>query len=109
MVINALVGCFQEYRAERSLAELKLMLPTGARVRRDRVSQEIAADELVLGDILLLEAGDHVAAEGRLLLSVGLEIDESVLTGESLPIAKQAGTRVAADVPLGEIELTWHI
>ena len=102
VVINALVGFYQEYRAERSLAALKTMLPSMARVRRDGVSHDIAADDVVPGDILLLEAGDRVAADGRLWLAAGLEIDESALTGESQPAGKQSALRVAADAPLGD-------
>ena len=102
VVINALVGFYQEYRAERSLAALKSMLPTRARVRRDGVSHEIAADEVVPGDVLLLEAGDRVVADGRLWLAAGLEIDESALTGESLPASKHARKLVASDAALGD-------
>ena len=102
VVINALVGFYQEYRAERSLAALKSMLPSKARVRRDGVSHEIAADDVVPGDVLLLEAGDRVAADGRIWLAAGLEIDESALTGESLPAGKQTDLQVAADAPLGD-------
>jgi Ca2+-transporting ATPase len=102
VVINALVGFFQEYRAERSLAALRSMLPSKARVRRDGVSHEIAAEDVVPGDVLLLEAGDRVAADGRLALAAGLEIDESALTGESQPAGKQAALCVAADAPLGD-------
>ena len=102
VVINALVGFYQEYRAERSLAALKSMLPSKARVRRDGVSHDIAADDVVPGDVLLLEAGDRVAADGRLWLAAGLEIDESALTGESQPASKQTALRVAADAPLGD-------
>ncbi len=101
-VINALVGFYQEYRAERSLAALKSMLPGKARVRRDGVSQEIVADDLVPGDVLLLEAGDGVAADGRIWLAAGLEIDESALTGESHPAAKQVEPKAAADAALGD-------
>ncbi len=89
VVINALVGFYQEYRAERSLDALKAMLPLQARVRRDGLPRLIGADELVPGDVLLLEAGDRVGADGRLCLAVGLEIDESALTGESQPVGKQ--------------------
>ena len=102
VVINALVGFCQEYRAERSLAALKSMLPSQARVRRDGVSQVVAAEELAPGDVPLLQAGDRVAADGRLWLAAGLEIDESALTGESQPAAKQADATVAADAPLGD-------
>ena len=69
VVVNALVGFYQEYRAERSLTALKSMLPSRARVRRDGVSHEIDADEVVPGDVLLLDAGDRVAADGRLWLA----------------------------------------
>jgi Ca2+-transporting ATPase len=83
VVINALVGFFQEYRAERSLAALRSMLPSKARVRRDGVSHEIAAEDVVPGDVLLLEAGDRVAADGRLALAAGLD--------RRIPAGRQAG------------------
>ena len=102
VIINALVGFYQEYRAERSLDALKSMLPVKARVRRDGISQLISADEVVPGDVLLLEAGDSVAADGRLGLAVGLEIDESALTGESQPVGKQATPLAALEAPLGD-------
>ena len=102
VVINALVGFYQEYRAERCLDALKSMLPVKARVRRDGNSQIISADAVVPGDVLLLEAGDSVSADGRLNLAAGLEIDESSLTGESQPVAKQVASLVAADAPLGD-------
>jgi P-type Ca2+ transporter type 2C len=102
VVINALVGFYQEYRAERSLEALKSMLPVTARVRRDGNPQEINAEGVVAGDILLLEAGDNVAADGRLILAVGIEIDESALTGESMPVGKQADVVAAVDAPLGD-------
>ncbi len=102
VVINALVGFYQEYRAERSLDALKSMLPVNARVRRDGISQVIGADAVVPGDIMLLEAGDSVAADGRLIVAAGLEIDESALTGESHPAGKQVAPLVAVDAPLGD-------
>jgi P-type Ca2+ transporter type 2C len=102
VVINALVGFYQEYRAERSLDALKSMLPVKAHVRRDGNSQIISADAVVPGDVLLLEAGDNVCADGRLSLAAGLEIDESSLTGESQPVTKQVAMLAAADAPLGD-------
>lgn len=102
VLVNALVGFYQEYRAERSLTALKSMLPSRARVRRDGVSHEINADDVVPGDVLLLEAGDRVAADGRLWLAAGLEIDESALTGESQPACKQMALIVPVDAPLGD-------
>ena len=102
VVINALVGFYQEYRAERSLDALKSMLPVNATVRRDGASQKIGAESVVAGDIVLLEAGDSVSADGRLLVAAGLEINESALTGESQPAAKQSALVVNADAPLGD-------
>jgi Ca2+-transporting ATPase len=102
IVINALVGFYQEYRAERSLDALKSMLPVSATVRRDGSSQKISAEAVVPGDVVLLEAGDSVCADGRLIVAAGLEIDESALTGESQPAAKQCVLAVAADAPLGD-------
>ena len=102
VLINATVGFYQEYRAEQSLAALKGMLPVRARVRREGKKIDVAAEDLVPGDIVLLEAGDPVPADGRLLLAVGLEVDESALTGESLPVGKQLDTLQAPDVPLAE-------
>jgi Ca2+-transporting ATPase len=102
VMINALVGFYQEYRAERSLDALKSMLPVKARVRREGKVQEIAAEAVVPGDLLLLEAGDSVAADGRLALCAGCEIDESALTGESQPASKQSALLAAANAPLGD-------
>jgi P-type Ca2+ transporter type 2C len=99
--INALVGFFQEHRAERSMAALKGMLPASTRVRRDGCDRQVDAQDVVPGDVVLLEAGDRVPADGRLTLAVRLEIDESALTGESMPSPKAA--EPAADAaPLAE-------
>ena len=102
VLINASVGFYQEYRAEQSLAALKSMLPVKARVRRDRQKIEIAAKDLVPGDVVLLEAGDPVPADGQLVLAAGLEVDESTLTGESLPQGKQIDCLQPADLSLAE-------
>ncbi|MDP2816889.1 MAG: calcium-translocating P-type ATPase, PMCA-type [Polaromonas sp.] len=102
VLINATVGFYQEYRAEQSLAALKAMLPVRARVRRESKKIEVAAEDLVPGDVVLLEAGDPVPADGRLLLSAGLEVDESALTGESQPVGKQLDALQATDLPLAE-------
>ncbi len=90
VVLNAALGFVQEYRAGRAIAALKEMLAPLARVRRDGEVREVAAAELVPGDLVLLEAGDRVPADGRLVLTRSLEIDESSLTGESQPVAKSA-------------------
>ena len=100
--INSIVGFYQEYRAEQSLAALKGMLPVSARVRRDGEKIEIAAEDLAPGDVVLLEAGDPVPADGRLFVAAGLEVDESALTGESQPASKQVAPLAAPDVPLAD-------
>ncbi len=101
VLLNALLGFYQEHRAEQSLAALKKMLALKARVRRDGQVHHIAADGVVPGDIVQLEAGDKVPADGRLTQSHAAEIDESTLTGESQPVAKhEAALKTAA--PLAE-------
>ena len=102
VVLNAIVGFYQEYRAEQSLAALKKMLPANARVRRDGQKLEIAADDLVPGDIVLLEAGDRVPADGRIIMAASLAVDESALTGESQPVEKQTDPVARADAPLAD-------
>lgn len=90
VLLNAGLGTFQEWRAERSASALQRMLRVQARVRRGGVERLIPADELVPGDIVLLESGNSVPADVRLLRHTGLRIDESFLTGESLPVEKHA-------------------
>jgi len=88
VLLNAVLGFIQEYRAERSLEALQELSAPRARVRRDGMLLEIAAAELVPGDIIELEAGDRVPADARLVELAFLQVDESVLTGESLPVSK---------------------
>ncbi|MEK7323320.1 MAG: cation-translocating P-type ATPase [Pseudomonadota bacterium] len=102
VLLNALLGFYQEYRAGQSLGALKKMLALKARVRRGGRHHHVAAEALVPGDIVLLEAGDKLPADGRLLQSHAAEIDESVLTGESTPVAKDAATLAPSDAPLAE-------
>lgn len=88
VVINAILGCFQEYRAERSLEALRKMTAPEARVLRNGREQKVNAASLVPGDIVCLEAGDKVPADVRIIESSNLEIEESALTGESVPVKK---------------------
>ncbi|MGA5710469.1 cation-translocating P-type ATPase [Streptomyces cellulosae] len=88
LFINATIGYLQERRAERSLEALRQMLVPTARVRRDGQVKEIPAGTLVPGDIVLLEAGDRVPADGRLMVAESVEAAEAALTGESQPVAK---------------------
>ena len=102
VLLNAALGFYQEHRAEQSLAALRGMLPVKAKVRRNRTIVEVEADRLVPGDIVLLEAGDRVPADGRLIQAANVAIDESSLTGESQPARKDAGAPVPLDAPLAE-------
>ena len=91
-LLNAVVGLRQEGKAESAMNALKSMMKATARVRRDGTTSEIPAAEVVVGDIVLLTAGDEVPADGRLISASSLQIDESALTGESVPAAKDAAT-----------------
>lgn len=102
VLVNATVGFYQEYRAERSLVALKNMLPAETRVRRDGKKLDVRVDELVPGDVVLLEAGDQVPADGRLVIAAGLEVDESALTGESHAVAKQTSTLTDPNTAIGD-------
>ncbi len=102
VVLNAVVGVMQESKAEQALDALKNMSAPHARVLRDGAEQVIDASELVPGDIIHLEAGDFVPADARLLHSVSVKSEESALTGESVPVEKNAEDAVEENAPLGE-------
>jgi Ca2+-transporting ATPase len=101
-VFNALIGLRQEAKAEESVKALSQMMKTIARVRRDGQAVEINAEELVPGDVVLVEAGNLVPADGRVCLAATLEIEEAALTGESLPVGKSIDPVPGQDVPLGD-------
>ncbi len=102
VVLNALVGAFQEYRAERAVAALRRLAARHARVLRDGRRRTLASRELVPGDVVLLEAGDVVPADLRLLDASGLQVDESLLTGESVPVEKISTGTVPVESALGD-------
>jgi Ca2+-transporting ATPase len=102
VLFNASLGFYQEHRAEQTLAALKGMLAAHARVRRNARIEEIDAAQLVPGDIVLLEAGDRIPADGRLLAAHSLEIEEAALTGESHAVGKSVAALDKAELPLGD-------
>jgi Ca2+-transporting ATPase len=101
-IFNAVVGLRQEAKAEESVKALASMMKMVARVRRDGQPLEIDAEDLVPGDVVLVEAGNRVPADGRICLAASLEVEEAALTGESLPVAKNVAPVARADAPLGD-------
>jgi P-type Ca2+ transporter type 2C len=102
VILNATLGVYQEYRAERALAALSALQVPLVRVRRNGEIHQISAEELVPGDIVVLEEGDRIPADGRLIESVNLQIDESALTGESMPVDKNINPLQGDETALGD-------
>src|SRR4029079_18625690 len=101
-VLNAVVGMRQEGKAESAMNALKSMMKATARVRRDGTESTIDADQVVTGDVVVIAAGDQVPADGRIITASALQIDESALTGESTPAAKDAAPLDAGDLGPGD-------
>jgi P-type Ca2+ transporter type 2C len=102
VVLNASIGFVQELRAAKAMAALKKMAGSRAQVRREGQSLEVPAEEIVPGDVLLLEAGEVVAADLRLIEVAQLKLDESVLTGEAVTSEKSTAALPAGKLPLGD-------
>jgi Ca2+-transporting ATPase len=101
-VLNAVVGLRQQGKAESAMNALKSMMKATARVRRDGSESQISAEQVTVGDVVLIAAGDQVPADGRIVAASALQIDESALTGESTPSAKAATTLSDADLGPGQ-------
>ncbi len=101
ITINAILGTVQTVKAEQSLQSLKKLSGPEAKVLRDGVAVQLPARELVVGDVILLEAGDMIPADGRLIENASLKVDESALTGESLAVEKSMDT-ILEEAPLGD-------
>jgi P-type Ca2+ transporter type 2C len=102
LMVNSVLGGWQEWRAEQQNRSLKHLLRVRATVLRDGATVEVDAEELVPGDVVSLESGQRVPADLRLVDARALEVDESTLTGESLPVLKDAHWTGRRDVPLGD-------
>ena len=102
VLLNAILGFVQEYRAERAIQSLRKLTVPVARVRRDAQVKELTSTRLVPGDLLLLETGNVVPADCRIVRSVDLATQESALTGESLPVLKMSEKLAEPDVPLAD-------
>ncbi|MDO7905258.1 calcium-translocating P-type ATPase, SERCA-type [Paenibacillus sp. JX-17] len=102
ILLNSILGFIQEFRAERSLRALKQLSAPSAKVLRGGQVRHIPAKELVPGDIVMLESGDRIPADLRWLLTSSCDVEESALTGESVPVGKHAASIKEAEVPLGD-------
>ncbi|MGB5631325.1 MAG: HAD-IC family P-type ATPase, partial [Waterburya sp.] len=102
VILNGILGYVQESKAEKALAALKRLSATHVKVIRDSITQEVDARELVPGDIMLLETGVQIAADGHLLETQNLQISESTLTGEATAVSKNANAILAEDASLGD-------
>ena len=105
VIVNAILGVYQESKAEKAIEALQKMAAATTKVLRDGKGCEIPSEDLTVGDVVLLEAGDAVPADGRIFESASLKIEESALTGESVPVnkfIKAIGLEGQKDVPLGD-------
>lgn len=103
VVLNAIMGVIQEAKAEKSIEALQEMTPMKAKVIRNGITNEIHADEIVPGDVVILEAGNYVPADSRIIESFNLKIEESSLTGETEPVLKDANKICKPNIPLGDM------
>ena len=103
VVMNAIMGVVQEAKAEKSLEALKNMTAPVAKVRREGKVITVPSSEVVPGDVILLEAGNYVPADSRLIYSSNLKVEESSLTGETLPVLKEAETILLPNQPIGDM------
>ncbi|NLA87996.1 MAG: HAD-IC family P-type ATPase, partial [Clostridiales bacterium] len=105
VIVNSVLGVYQENKAEKAIEALQQMAAATSKVLRDGKAAIIKSEEIVVGDVVLLEAGDAVPADGRILESASLKIEEAALTGESVPVSKYIdaiGLEGQSDVPLGD-------
>ncbi|MCL2057138.1 MAG: cation-translocating P-type ATPase, partial [Oscillospiraceae bacterium] len=102
LIVNMVIGILQENKADNALGELKSMSSPMAKVRRDGKIEKIASELVAVGDIVVLDAGDYVPADVRIVQSMNLKIDEAALTGESMPVQKDANAVIEGKAGLGD-------
>ena len=102
VLVNAILGLYQENKAEKSLEALKKMSSSVCKVIRDNVIQSIATEDLVVGDIIIVEAGDSIPADAVIIECSNLKVEEAALTGESVPVDKNSEYIEKDDIPLGD-------
>ena len=102
VLFAVLLGFVQEYRAEKAIEALRQMAAPTATVLRDGEEMELAARDIVPGDVTFLHAGDKIPADVRLLEAINLQVEEAALTGESVPVEKQVAAIATADLALGD-------
>jgi Ca2+-transporting ATPase len=103
VLLNGVIGFVQEYRAERAMAALKLLVPHSARVFREGQTVIVPVSQLVYGDIVIVEAGDLIPADLRLIETSQLRVDEAALTGESVPVEKHTASITTVELPVGDL------
>lgn len=104
VIINAILGVYQENKAEKSLEALEKMSSPLCKVIRDGITLQVNTSELVVGDIIIVEAGDFIPADARILECSNLQVDESALTGESVSVIKNSDVIIGEEIPLGDMK-----
>ena len=104
VLINAILGVYQENNAEKSLEALKKLSSPNAKVIRDGIKKTIPSEEVCVGDLIVIEAGDYIASDARIVSSMRMQVDESALTGESVPVNKTAEIIDKDELALGDMK-----
>ena len=108
VVVNAIMGVVQEAKAEKSLESLKKMSAPTAKVKRNGVVKTVQSTELVPGDYIIIESGSYIPADSRLIKAYNLKVEESSLTGETVPVLKDEKAIVGENTPIGDIvNMVW--
>ena len=103
VVLNAIMGVIQEAKAEKSLDALKKMSAPTAKVKRDGIIQTIPSEEVVPGDLIIIETGSYIPADARIVKSYNLKVEESALTGETIPDLKDERALLSEKAPIGDM------